>query len=87
MQKSENSNTLKIIEKMRADRAQLLSYLSLKKVERLIHFYQNTENTNSIKTEKMNIPCNVLLCFRCGKDAHGSCASLGYWVMGHNFEF
>ena len=39
-----------IIEKMRADRAQILSYLSLKKVERLIHFYQNTENKNSIKT-------------------------------------
>ena len=41
---------IKIIEKMRADRAQLLSYLSLKKVERMIHFYQNTENKNSSKT-------------------------------------
>ena len=41
---------IKIIEKMRADRAQILSYLSLKKVERMIHFYQNTENKNSIKT-------------------------------------
>ena len=41
---------IKIIEKMRADRAQILSYLSLKKVERLIHFYQNTENKNSSKT-------------------------------------
>ena len=50
MQKSESSKTLKIIEKMRADRAQLFRYLSLKKVERLIHFYQNTENKNSIKT-------------------------------------
>ena len=76
-----------IIEKMRADLAQLLSYSSLKKVERLIHFYQNTENKNSIKTLKMNIPCNVLLDFRCGKDAHGSCASFGYWVMDHSFEF
>ena len=41
---------IKIIEQMRADRAQMLSYLSLKKVERLIHFYQNTENKNSINT-------------------------------------
>ena len=39
-----------IIEKMRADRAQLFRYLSLKKVERMINFYQNTENKNSIKT-------------------------------------
>ena len=35
---------------MRADRAQILSYLSLKKVERMIKFCQNTENKNSIKT-------------------------------------
>ena len=41
---------MKIIEKMRADRAQVVSYLSLKKVERMIHFYQNTENKSSIKT-------------------------------------
>ena len=41
---------IKIIEKMRADRAQLFRYLSLKKVERMIHFYQNTENKNSIET-------------------------------------
>ena len=87
MQKSEKTEKVKIIEKMRADRAQILSYLSLKKVERMIHFYQNTENGNSIKTLKMNISCNVLLHFRCGKDAHGSCASFGYWVMGHSFEF
>ena len=72
---------------MRADRAQLFRYLSLKKVERLIHFYQNTENKNSIKTSKINISCNVLLHFRCGKDAHGSCASFGYWVMDHSVEF
>ena len=68
--KNSKNEKLKNIEKMRADRAQILSYLSLKKVERLIHFYQNTENRNSIKTKKMNISCNVLLCFRCGKDAH-----------------
>ena len=66
-----------IIEKMRADRAQILSYLSLKKVERMIHFYQNTE---------MNMSCNVLLHFRCGEDAHGSCAAFGYWFVGHSFE-
>ena len=41
---------IELIEQMRADRAQFLSYLSLKKVQRLIHFYQNTENTNSSKT-------------------------------------
>ena len=50
MYKQENSKQKRIIEKMRADRAQLLSYLSLKKVERLVIFYQNTENKNSIKT-------------------------------------
>ena len=50
MQKSEKIEKMRNIEKMRADRAQILSYLSLKKVERLIHFYQNTENKNSIKT-------------------------------------
>ena len=49
MQKVENSKK-RIVEKMRADRAQILSYLSLKEVERLIHFYQNTENKNSIET-------------------------------------
>ena len=65
--KNENN---KIIEKMRADRAQLFRYLSLKKVERLINFHQNTENEHSIKTQKMNISCNVLLHFKCGKDAH-----------------
>ena len=41
---------IKIIEKMRADRAQILSYLSLEKVERMINFYQNTGNKDSIKT-------------------------------------
>ena len=87
MQKSETPRKIMIIEKMRADRAQLFRYLSLKKVERLNHFYQNTENKNSIKTLKMNISCNVfLLHSRCGKDAHGSCASFGYWVMDHSFE-
>ena len=50
MQKKWKNEKIKIIEKMRADRAQILSYLSLKKVERLITFYQNTENNNSIKT-------------------------------------
>ena len=50
MQKKWKLDKLKSIEKMRADRAQILSYLSLKKVERLIHFYQNTENNNYIKT-------------------------------------
>ena len=50
MQKKQKFEKTMIIEKMRADRAQILSYLSLKKVERLIHFYQNTENKNSIKT-------------------------------------
>ena len=79
--------TTKNIEKMHADRAQILSYLSLKKVERMIHLYQNTENTKSIETLKMNMSCNVLLHFRCGKDAHGSCASFGYWVMDPSFEF
>ena len=48
--KSEKPENWVIIEKMRADRAQILSYLSLKKVQRLIHFYQNTENKNSSKT-------------------------------------
>ena len=47
---SEKNEKVKTIEKMRADRAQILSYLSLKKVERMIHFYQNTENKNSSKT-------------------------------------
>ena len=41
---------MEIIEKMRADRAQILSYLSLKKVERMIIFYQNTGDKNPIKT-------------------------------------
>ena len=50
MQTNKTTKQLTNIEKMRADRAQLLSYLSLKKVERVIHFYQNTENKNSIKT-------------------------------------
>ena len=50
MQKIENTKKLKIIEQMRADRAQLFRDLSLKKVQRLIHFYQNTENKNSSKT-------------------------------------
>ena len=50
MQKSEKIEKKKNIEKMRADRAHLLSYLSLKKVERMINFYQNTENENSSKT-------------------------------------
>ena len=50
MQKVKQNEQMEIIEKMRADRAQLLSYLSLKKVERLVVFYQNTENKNSIKT-------------------------------------
>ena len=50
MQKKWKIEQIMIIEKMRADRAQILSYLSLKKVERMIHFYQNTENKKSSKT-------------------------------------
>ena len=45
-----NLDKIKIIEKMRADRAQIFRYLSLKKVERLINVYQNTENKKSVKT-------------------------------------
>ena len=48
--KVKKNEKIKIIEKMRADRAQILSYLSLKKVERMINFCQNTANKNSIKT-------------------------------------
>ena len=85
--KVNKNEKVKIIEKMRADRAQRFRYLSLKKFERLIHFYQITENKITMETLKMNMSCNVLLHFRCGKDAHGLCASFGYWFIGHSFEF
>ena len=50
--KIEKAEKIKSIEKMRADRAQILSYLSLKKVERMINFYQNTGNKIPLKLKK-----------------------------------
>ena len=73
--------------KMRVDGAHLFRYLFLKKLHSRAHFYQNIENIFCIETSKMNILSYVLWCLRCGKDAHGSCASFGYWFMGHSFEF
>ena len=73
-------------QKMHTDRAHLFRHLFLKKLHCRVHFYQNIENIFCIETSKMNILSYVLWCSWCAKDAHGSCASFGYWFMQHSFD-